>query len=121
MSLFGPPMILLSVHDAIVAAMRADLKAERERYDLLLEKYQSLKMQGAVEVPKPVEPMPGNLPAGPVPPADELKALIHSRAPSLRVLSMMLAQLDADRASGVQDEDIRKAIESGVEGNGVPS
>lgn len=125
MSIFGSsePTVLLSFHDAMVASMRADMAAERARYDALLDKFTALRMVGAVAAPGNAEWTMTSVPS-PVaaPPHDKMLALIDAKAGNnTRIRGMMLRQLAADRAANVSDEDIRAGIMNGVPGNGVPA
>lgn len=82
-----------------------------------MDRYHLLKVAGAVEVPKHVEPQP--LVASP---PDELRSLIHERCgQNYRMRGMMLRQLDADRANGVGEDDIRNAITNGISSDGIPA
>lgn len=87
------------------------------RYDDLLEKFTALRVQGAVPELKPVE----YAVAQPVE-RDELRELIADRCGTdMRKRGMMLRQLAADRAAQVPDEQIRAAIEQGIQPDGVPA
>lgn len=107
-----------------LASLAGDLKeqldGERTRVEALTERLLSLKMAGAVEVPKEPERI-GAAPATPVAP-DEMRDLIHARAgTNYRKRAMMLAQLEIDRTAHVSDDTIRDAILNGVPSDGVPA
>lgn len=89
------------------------------RFDALLEKYHALKVDGAVSV----EPLTATAPV-PVAvqsAADDMKARIADKCGSnLKLRGIMLRQLAADRAAGLDDDTIRNAIETGYESEGVP-
>lgn len=94
------------------------------QYNILLDKYHSLRVIGAVEIPNviPTARQLERLQVADNAEPDELRALIHERAGSdYRKRGMMLRQLTADRAAGVSDDKIRQQIERGIEGNGVPT
>ena len=108
MKLFAPT-VPLAFHEASMAT-------ERARYEALLEKYQSLKLAGAVEVMTyPIVPRPVSEP-------DEMRDLIDAKAGgNLQMRKMMLRQLAIDRADRVDDDTIRAAILTGVSADGVPA
>lgn len=108
--LVGQLRLALSVAEARAVAAEAN-------YEKLLDRYHLLKVAGAVEVPKPVQfqaPIPNV--------TDELKSLIHERCGrNYQLRGMMLRQLDADRANGIADDDIRGMITNGISSDGVPT
>jgi alkylhydroperoxidase/carboxymuconolactone decarboxylase family protein YurZ len=108
-------LLCRSADQEIIQAQERTQRAEK-RFDDLLAKYQSLKLAGAVEVPSV------DLPRAIVQrPADELRELIDAKAGTdLRRRKMMLRQLTADRAAGVNDDEIREAILNGIPSEGVP-
>ena len=109
------PTIPLSFHDASMAAWQT-------RYDALLDKYQSLKLAGAVEVPTPLPGYPDAIVSRIQLPTDEMHDLIAAKAGSnIPMRKQMLRQLAQDRASGVDDDTLRQAILNGVTSDGVPS
>lgn len=124
----------LDAMQRLLDVAHAEARQERSiadvRYDALLEKYQALKMAGAVEVPKPLD-LPrdaaGNVTINSLqplyaPPADEMRELIDAQCGgNYRRRAMMLRQLAADRAAKVSDDDIRAAILNGVPSDGVPA
>jgi hypothetical protein len=90
---------------------------ETERYDKLLNMYHALRLQGAVAPPPEVQYTPIKSE-----PFDELRVLIAETAGGdLRKRGLMLRQLRQDRADGVSPEEIRRAIENGVQSDGVPA
>lgn len=90
------------------------------RFVGLLDKYTSLKLAGAVEVPKP-EPTAPIVQRVEIP-RDELKDLIAEKCGTdSRKRGFMLKALAADRANGVKDDVIRQAIEHGITVEGVPT
>lgn len=106
-------------HELTMAAIRADLAAERDRYGDLLAQFVTLRVAGATVGPTPNAPEPAPIAA---PKVDELRDLIHAKFPgNSRQRGMAIRQLAVDRASGVSDENIREAIEHGVESAGVPA
>lgn len=111
--LIGQLRTALAVAEARTAAAEAREQTWSDRYHLL-------KVAGPVEVQKPVDK-----PVDPAPrqavEADPLKALIHAKAgDDSRKRGMMLRQLAVDRATGMNEDDIRSAIENGVSSDGVP-
>lgn len=105
--------------DAIrtVAQMREREVWNTTRYDNLFAEYAKLRLQGAVSVPDPIIPTPAK-----VREPDELKELIHEKCGSdYRKRAMMLRQLAVDRSAGVNEAQIRQAIEQGVQSEGVPA
>jgi hypothetical protein len=110
---------LARISGAAIADIGKLLGNEQTRYDALLEKYHALKLQGA----EPLPPM-GSLVYGPrTPDPDaEFKVLIAEQAGTdLRQRAVMLRQLRQDRLDGVSPEEIRRAIERGVQSDGVPT
>ena len=110
MKLFAPT-VPLAFHESALAA-------ERSRYEALLDKYQSLKLAGAVEVPAPLARTESHS----TPEPDEMRDLIDAKAGgNLQMRKMMLRQLAIDRADRVDDDTIRAAILTGVSADGVPA
>lgn len=107
--------------DIAHAEARQERSIADARYDALLEKYQALKVAGAVEAPKP----PAFVEAATVTQRlkdDPMLPLIANRSGgNLRLRAMMLRQLEADRAANVSDADIEAGILNGVPGSGVPA
>lgn len=110
------PFVSRSAYDTQVRLLERSLDYERERFAVLWEKYDALRVSGAN--PLPVIPNVTPLPA---PKEDELKTMIDEIAGrDYKLRGLMLKQLNADRAAGKSDDKIASAIQRGVPSDGVP-
>lgn len=109
---------LIAYHEQAAGEWKQLCRIEVAKTAALQERLLSLKMTGAVEVPKERERDGLTAPA---PKADELRDLIAAKAgTNLRLRGVMLRQLAQDRADGLSAEKIAQRIEQGVESAGVP-
>lgn len=95
------------------------LRAERARYDTLLDQFSRMKQAGAVVEPTPEPPRAVQLvPDKP----DAMKDLIHEIAgANVKMRAQMLRQLAKDRAAKVDEDEIEQRIIEGVRSEGVPA
>ncbi len=104
--------------EKVVDDLRHDSAFLQRQNNDLLERLLSLKMAGAVEVPKAPD-VPRGTSSGAEP--DELLDLIDEKASeNPRIRRMMLRQLAKDRRKGKSDDEIASAILNGVPTEGVP-
>lgn len=121
----------LEAAERFLATAHAETRRERDiadarydvlltRYDDLLAKFTTLRVQGAVAESSPLS-VDSTAQFAPKEP-DELKTLIHETCGSdYRRRAMMLRQLAADRASKASTDAIRAAILNGYSSDGVPA
>ncbi len=115
------PFVSRALYEAVVEANGRLIDENRRKSEVnasLVERLLTLKMQGAVEVPKVETPPLATFTPQPPDPLRELIAEKCGRNYALR--SIMLRQLSADRAARVPEDAIRAAIMEGVSSDGVP-